>query len=341
MTGIKDVAEAAGVSTATVSRVLSDKPYVSQAVREKVLAVVAELNYRPNRVARSLRAQKSNIIGLIVSDIRNPFFTAVSRAVEDMAYQHKLSVFLCNSDENPDKEKMYLQLMADENVAGVILSPTRQASESFEEIAKLAMPIVVIDRRVNRAAVDNIMIDNVEAAYRIVEHLIAHGHQRIGAIFGIGSTTGRERREGYAGALKAHGLSVSPQLFRFVEARQEAGYKAVQEMLGWAEPPEAIFTSNALLSAGAFRALRENGLVVPEEIAFASFDETTWTPLVEPPITVIAQPTYEIGQTATDLLLKRIEEPDRPTRQIILKSKLVVRQSCGSHPVPPGTGHIG
>lgn len=329
MTSIKDVAEAAGVSTASVSRVLTNKPHVRPEIRAQVMAAVKRLNYRPNRVARSLRVQKSNIIGLIVSDIQNPFFTAVSRAVEDMAYEHAVSVFLCNADEDPKKEKMYLELMRDENVAGVILSPTRQTADSFAEVAKLEIPVVVIDRQIRDVEVDRVLIDNVEAAYRIVKHLIADGHQRIGAMFGLGSTTGRERHEGYLRALKEYGLKPAPELVHYVNARVEEGYQKTRELLDLAQLPDAIFTSNALLSAGAFRALRESKRVIPDEIAFASFDETTWTTLVEPAVTVIEQPTVEIGKTAMDLLLKRIEEPNRPTREVTLKGKLIVRRSCG------------
>ncbi len=331
MMSIKEVAEAAGVSTATVSRVLSDKPHVRPEIRERVLAVIEALNYRPNRVARSLRVQKSNIIGLIVADIQNRFFTSVSRAVEDMAYEHGLSIFLCNTDENPDKEAMYLDLMRDENVAGVILAPTSQVADAFAETVKLDVPIVVIDRRVRGVEVDSVLIDNVEAAYKITEHLLDHGHRRIGAIFGAGSTTGRERREGFMQAFKDRGLKPALELISYVEAREGEGYKATQRLLSLPELPQAIFTTNGLLAVGAFRAIRESKLSVPDQLAFASFDETTWTSLVEPAITVIEQPTYEIGQTATELLLKRLAEPARPTREVILKGKLIVRQSCGQH----------
>ena len=329
MTSIKDVADAAGVSTATVSRVLADKPHVRPEIRNQVLAVVEQLNYRPNRVARSLRAQKSTIIGLIVSDIRNPFFTWVSRAVEDAAYQHGYSLFQCNADEDPDKEAMYLDLMQDENVAGVILSPTRDTADAFSKKVKLDIPMVVIDRRVRGVDVDSVVIDNVEAAHKIISHLIADGHRRIGAMFGMGSTTGRERHDGFRQAFEAHGLDLHPELVSYVNAREEEGYQTTHKLLNLAHPPDAIFTSNAVLSAGAFRALRESGRRIPDDIAFASFDETTWASLVDPAITVIEQPTDEIGQTATELLLNRIEEPDRPTREVILKGKLIVRHSCG------------
>lgn len=328
MPSIKDVAGLAGVSTATVSRVLANKPHVRPQVRERVMAAVEELNYRPNLVARSLRAKRSNTIGLIVADIRNPFFTSVSRAVEDLAYSQALSVFLCNTDESSEKEAIYLNLMRDENVAGVIIAPTQKTANSFVATVKSNIPMVIIDRRVSNVDVDTVLIDNVEAAYRLTEHLILDGHRRIGAIFGSGSTTGRHRRDGFLQALEAHDLEPAPDLIVRVEAREEAGYQAAQQLLKSPPLPDAIMTSNGVLSAGAFRALRESELTIPDDIGFASFDETGWTTLVDPPITIIQQPTYDIGQSATELLLQRIKNPSRPVREIVLKGNLVVRSSC-------------
>ena len=335
MVKIKDVADSAGVSTATVSRVLANKRHVRQEVKERVMKVVNELNYRPNRVARSLRSQKSTIIGLIISDIENPFFQQVSRAVEDAAHEMGYSVMLCNNDENPDKEERYLHLIRDENLAGVILSPTRQTADSFSEKSDLNIPMVVIDRRVSNAAVDNILIDNVQAAHTLTTHLIEHGYRRIGAIFGMGSTTGRERREGFVRALKEHDFQPSTDLVKYANPREEDGFNTTMKMLQLPEPPDAILTSNSLLAAGALRALRESQMAIPEEIALASFDDTTWAKLVVPALTVIEQPTYEIGRTAAELLIKRINDPKRSNREVILKSKLIVRQSCGC-PQSPG-----
>ena len=329
MLKIKDVADAAGVSTATVSRVLANKPHVRKEVKARVLDVVRELKYRPNRVARSLRSRKSTIIGLIVSDIENPFFHQVSRAVEDAAHEQGYSVMLCNNDEDPDKEQRYLHLLGDENLAGVVLSPTRQTADNFSTTSELNIPMVVIDRRVSNFAVDNILIDNVEAAHTLATHLIEHGYRRIGAIFGTGSTTGRERREGFVRALKDKDIKPSSDLIKYANPREKEGFNTTMKLLQLPEPPEAILTSNSLLAAGALGALRESKIVIPEEIAFASFDETTWSKLIVPAITVIEQPTYEIGRTATELLIKRIDDPARSTREITLKSKLIVRQSCG------------
>lgn len=329
MVKIKDVADAAGVSTATVSRVLANKPHVRTEVKERVMEVVSKLGYRPNRVARSLRSRKSSIIGLIVSDIENPFFQQVSRAVEDAAGERGYSVILCNNDEDAGKEKRYLDLIRDENLAGVILSPTRQTTDDFAQTAGLNIPMVVIDRRVSNFEVDNVLIDNVQAAHTLVTHLIEHGHRRIGAIFGIRSTTGRDRRKGFVQALKDHDIKPVNDLVKFANPREEDGFDTAMKLLQIPEPPDAIITSNSLLAAGVLRALRESKITVPDEIAFASFDETTWAQLVVPPLTVIEQPTYEIGRTATEMLIKRIEDPTRSNREVILKAKLIVRQSCG------------
>lgn len=331
MASIKDVAERAGVSTATVSRVLANKAHIRPVLRDRVLVAVEELNYRPNRVARSLRAQRSSAIALIVSDIQNPFFTAVSRAVEDVAYQNGRTVILCNTDEDPAKEALYLDLVRAERVAGVIFSPTLRLAETFGHAMDPAIPLVVIDRRVSGCDVDSVLLDNEDAAYRLVDHLIGHGRRRIGAFFGLGSITGRERRAGYLRALQEHDLPLVPELVHYVDSKPDNGYRAAQKLLALAEAPDALLTGDGLLAAGAFRALHDSRAAIPDDVAFASFDETVWTPLVAPAVTVIEQPTYEIGQVAAELLLRRIEEPTRPAREVILKGKLVVRQSCGAH----------
>src|SRR5438874_1643715 len=183
MTSIKDVVKAAGVSTATVSRVFSNGMHVRPEVRKRVMEAVERLAYRPNLLARSLRSQHSNTIGLIVSDIRNPFFTAVSRAVEDTAYEQEFSLILCNTDENPEKEAIYLNLMHDQNVAGVIFSPTRQTAAKFTD-ANITFPTVIIDRLIHDADVDMVLLDNVDAGYRLTTHLIENGYRRIGALCG-------------------------------------------------------------------------------------------------------------------------------------------------------------
>ena len=332
MARIKDVARRAGVSSATVSRVLAGKPHVRPELRERVWKAVEELGYQPNRVARSLRAQQSKIIGLIISDIQNPFFTSVVRAVEDAAYERGFSVFLCNSDEDPEKEHMYLDLMRAENVAGIIASPTRETADSFQGVLDDAIPVVEIDRRTPSVETDTVLVNNTEAAYNLVSHLIADGHRRIGAVVGVSdATTGRERMEGYVQALTTHGIEVSPDLTIQVLPKEREGYEATQKLLGLPHPPTAIFTGNNLLTIGALKAIQARNLTIPDDVALTGFDEMRWTSLIRPGLTVIEQPTYELGRTAAELLLKRLEDPSRSTREVILKGKLLVRQSCAHH----------
>jgi LacI family transcriptional regulator, fructose operon transcriptional repressor len=324
MTSIKDVAKTAGVSTATVSRVLANNAPIKPETRDRVLKAVADLNYRPNLIARSLRAQKSAKIGLVVSDIRNPFFTAIGRAVEDAAYGQGYSVLMCNTDEDPEKEELYLKLLYDENVAGVIFSPTHQFNISAQTYNQ-KMPFVIIDRAVGSNEVDMVLLDNVTAAYELTEHLISNGCKKLAGLFGDASTTGQERSRGFHKALKDHHLN--PVAAHFISPRIQQGYETAMDLLSQPNRPDAIFTSNSMLTAGAYQAARDSKLNVPTDVAIVGFDETTWGALVDPPITVIAQPTEEIGRTATELLFQRIQEPSRSPKTVILKGSLIARGS--------------
>lgn len=324
MASIKDVAKAAGVSTATVSRVLSNNAPIKPETRERVLKAVADLKYRPNLIARSLRVQKSAKIGLVVSDIRNPFFTAIGRAVEDVAHENGYSVLMCNTDENLEKEELYLKLLSDENVAGVIFSPTHQF-DIHAQTYNQRMPFVIIDRAIDSSDVDMVLLDNFAAAYELTEHLINNGYEKLAGLFGDTSTTGQERSSGFHKALKDHHLN--PVAAHFIAPRIQQGYETTMHLLSQLNHPDAIFTSNSLLTAGAYQAVRDSKLKVPNDVAIVGFDETIWGELVDPPITVIAQPTEEIGRTAAELLFQRIQEPSRSPKIVVLKGSLIERGS--------------
>jgi DNA-binding LacI/PurR family transcriptional regulator len=329
---IKDVARLAGVSTTTVSRVLTNERYVKEEVRNAVREAIARLNYKPSRTARSLRAQKSKIIGLIISDIQNPFFTSLVRAVEDVAYQHKYAVFLCNTDEKSDKEKFYLDLMQGEQVAGVIVSPCYEKDDPCLSLLKAHIPFVIIDRQLTDMDVDTVAVNNVQSAYDLVDHLIADGHTRIGAVLGdLTVTTGRERYEGYVRALAAHNIPLNPLFVRTGVPREETGYCLTEDLLILPEAPTALFTGNSLLTMGAMRAIYGRGMHIPDDIALVAFDEINWMSLVQPALTVVAQPTYELGEAAANLLLSRIQNPARPPQKVIAQGLLTVRQSCAHH----------
>jgi LacI family fructose operon transcriptional repressor len=323
--GIKDVARAAGVSPATVSRTLGNGP-VSAEVRAKVIEAVRSTGYRPNLSARRLRSQDSQTIGLIVADISNPFFTAVARAVEDAAYQAGLRVILCNTDENPEKEAMYLNLMEEERVTGVIFAPTRVTVERLAT-EKPKFPIVLIDRAGNAGWEDAVVLDNRAAATMLVEHMVAQGYRRIAGIFGNASTTGIERCEGFSSAMTRLGLA--PDV-RFVPPSAAASAALLADWLRSPERPEAVMASNGLLLMGVVRAVREAGIRMPEDLAVAGFDNESWTDLVAPGITVVEQPVTAIGQASVKMLLERLQTPGAPGRKLVLRGQCVMRGSTAA-----------
>ncbi|WCM93860.1 LacI family transcriptional regulator [Acidovorax sp. NCPPB 2350] len=324
MASIKDVAQRAGVSTTTVSRVLTTPDAVRAPLRERVEQAIADLAYRPNLAARRLRQRRASLVGLIVSDIRSPFFTDVGRAVEDVAYRHGLRLILCNSDENPAKEQSYLELMADEQASGVILSPTMEGLKRLRPEA-WPFPLVLVDRALEGSRVDRVVLDNHAAARRATEHLLQSGYERIALLAGTHSTTGQQRHAGYAEALAARGLAPHPH---WVAPTREAGEHATARMLASAaDRPDALLATNGLLLLGALQAVQAAGLRTPHDIGIAGFDNNDWTALPAIDVTAVAQPTYDIGRTAAELLLQRMQDPARPARRVVLEGELVVRGS--------------
>lgn len=322
--GIKDVARVAGVSPATVSRVLGNGP-VSGDLRVRVEEALRSTGYRPNLSARRLRSRESRTIGLIVADIRNPFFTALSRAVEDAAYGAGMRVILCNTDENPEREAMYLRFMQEERITGVIYVPTRATAETLHRL-RFEFPVVLVDRSGPPDRYDAVVIDNRAAAAELVGHLAARGRRRIAGFFGNTSLTAVERREGYLAAIAAHGLTAEAHV---IPPTAEAAATALAARLREDSPPDAWIASNSLILLGLLTALRDAGLRVPEDVAVAGFDNEAWTGLVGPGLTVIEQPVAEIGRTAMDLLFERLKRPEMPPRRVVLSGRMVMRGSTG------------
>lgn len=326
---LKDVAERAGVSYATVSRVLANKPHIREETRQRVLQAVQEVGYRPNRIARSLQSQNSRIIGVIVSDIIYDFFPPLVRAIENYVSQHDFALFFCNSDEDPAKEKDSIDLLVEENVAGVIMAPTVEENYAIDCLLDARIPVVTVDRRVkNKATVDSVVIDNAKSAFQLVDHLVKNGYQRIGAVVGSPELyTARERYLGYRQALQQHGIQADPSIIATGMPTADSGYTLTLAMLQTSAPPTALFTSNHLLASGAFKAIRELGLTIPDDVALVTFDNSSWTELVDPGLTVVAQPTTQLGTTAADLLIQRLEDPDRPYQNVVLETEIIIRGS--------------
>ena len=327
---MRDVAHLAGVSTATVSRVLNNHQHISEDTRSKVISAIEQLDYQLNRVARRLRMERTQILGLIISDIANPFFTSVVRGIEDVAYENEYSLLLCNSDEHPAKEELYIRVLMGEKVAGVIISPTDENSTAAKALIESRIPVVAMDRRLCHLDVDTVIVDNVQGAYDAVAHLIRLGHCRIALIGGpVQITTARERQEGYEKALQDYGLPVDETLVRVGDFKQDSGYCTAGELLALDDPPTAIFAANNLMTLGALNAIHEKGLNIPRDVAIVGFDDMPWAPSLDPPLTTISQPTYDMGRTTADLLLKKIADNNRENVEIKLHPTLIVRRSCG------------
>lgn len=326
MTTIIDVARAAGVSTATVSRVLNNHPQVDPRLAMAVRKAAKDLGYRPSRVARSLRTRTSRVWALLISDIRNPFFTDMVRGIEDVAYAAGYSVILCNAEEDPGKEASYLELAVAESVGGVILTPTTTSTD-LTALRDAGIPAVLVDRTVEDQGVDSVMIDNAGGARRAIAHLIDGGYRRIACITGpLDKTTGSGRYAGYRSALRAAGLDLDESLVQVANFREAGGRAAMQELLR-GEPPDAVFVANNLMTIGALHAIAEAGLDVPCQIAVIGFDDMSWATLLRPALTTVAQPTYDLGVETGRLLRSRIEGYAGAARTVTLSPELRIRES--------------
>jgi LacI family transcriptional regulator len=324
---ISDVAARAGVSTATVSRALNGKPTVDPDLVARVRAAAAELGYQPNGPARNLRRQEAAVVALIISDVENPFFTAVARGVEDVAHEVGYSVVLCNSDESADKENRYIDVAIQERVAGVILSPSGTTT-SVAKLADRGTPYVAVDRPLPGQDSDVVLVDTRVAAREATTHLIAQGYERIGCITGpTGVRTADDRLTGYRDGLRAAKRRSTPKLVRRSEYKAAGARRAALDLLSHPEPPDALLIANSAMAVGVLQALQEHGIRAGRDVGLVAFDDAPWAELVDPPLTVVAQPAYEIGTVAARLLLARIADNTRPSTTTTLGARLIQRAS--------------
>jgi LacI family transcriptional regulator len=285
------------------------------------------LGYRPDRQARSLRTRATTVLGLIISDIQNPFFTAIARGVEDAASARGFSVVLANADEDLAKEQRYLEVAAAERMAGVVLSPATATRTRIDVLRDRHIPLVTIDGRIRTAAVDSVTVDNREAAREAVAHLIEQGCRHIGVISGrMDVSTTDERFAGYQDALRAAGLLPDPGLCVRGGSRVECGRAAATRLMAREPRPDGLFIADNLMTVGAIGALNDLGVRCPDDVALAGFDDSSRIGL-GPPLTLVEQPTYDIGRTATELLLRRIAGEAFDVRDIVLPATLRIRDS--------------
>jgi len=331
MVNIKDVAKLAGVAPITVSRVMNNSGSVNPATRERVQKAIDELHYVPNILAQSLRSKQTHTIALLLSDITNPFWTTIARGVEDAAAEKGFHTILCNTDEDSKKEATYLNLLLQRRVDGIIIAPTTNDKLRLTALKRHQLPCVLIDRRVDGFKSDVVCGDSWGGAELLTEHLINLGHRHIALVNGPSSISSAvERAEGYRAALCKHHLPIEEELFIQGEFKQASGYQMVKRLIECELQPTAIFAANNLIAVGALQALREMGLRVPDDMALVCFDDIPYASAIEPFLTVVAQPAYEMGKTAAALLMERLAATRNiRTREVVLAPELIVRQSCG------------
>lgn len=307
MATIRDVAKLAGVSVATVSRVLNKSGYVNIETEQKVSLAIQKLKYEPNDVARGLANKKTTTIALILPDITNPFFPELSRAVEDVARMHGYTVILCNSDGHADKEKSYIEILKQKYVSGIIFASHQLNDYDVEHLKKNNLPFVVLDRAPSQGACSVICSKNIEGAKLAVQHLLAVGCKKIAHIYGPQEIkTARDRLIGYEESVKDFSW-YKPTLMVPGNFRLDGGMSAAKILMERHPDVDGIFVGNDLMAVGVLKTLLRLGINVPEQVAICGFDGIYLAEAVEPELTTIAQPIYEMGALAAKLLIKRIE----------------------------------
>jgi LacI family transcriptional regulator len=329
---IKELAARLGISITTVSRVLNGKAdtyRISPATSKKVLDAAREFNYRPNRIARGLRLEKTETLGLIIPDIANPFFASIAKTIESETRRQGYSLILCDSLDDIKTEIELLDLLAGRKVDGIILAPVGQSGKHIEEFKKRGISIVIIDRYLNDTSIPFITTDNYSGALDAVEHIISRGHRDIACIRGTrGISVNDDRLRGYKDALNKHNIPVDDNMVLGDDFGEENGYIQTRILLSREKIPTAIFAFSNLISLGVLRALSEMGLHIPEDISLVSFDDQPYSAFLASPMTTVEQMKEEIARIAVNVLLENIRTGDNNKKiNIMLKPKLIIRNS--------------
>ncbi|MDP9351548.1 MAG: substrate-binding domain-containing protein [Chloroflexota bacterium] len=302
-----------------------------------MLSAVDKLNYRPDMLARSLRTRSTSTIGLIINDIRNPFYSAVVEGVEDTAIAAGYTVMLCSIREDPAREVEYLQLLRDKGADGIIFAPTRHSRAEIHALLHANVPLVQFDRQLPELPASAVVMNNEQSAYQLVGHLIERGHTDIAlATYSLGQLSILERERGYRRALDEAGIASREENICRAGLGQDEVAQLLRELLARAAPPTALVAANNRIGVAALKVIKELDLSVPHDIAVAAFDDIELFSLHDPPITAVAQNAYQIGQRAAELLLAKVRSPQAPSEVITIDAELIVRESTSrcSRPRP-------
>ncbi|TCO77471.1 LacI family DNA-binding transcriptional regulator [Marinisporobacter balticus] len=327
---IKDIAKFAGVSTATVSKVINHKDEnISQPTREKILNIMKEYNYIPNTAARSLVTKKTKTIGLVIPDIRNPFFHELARGAEDKANEEGYNIIFCNTDDRIEKEEKYVSMLIEKMVDGIIFTAASKRMNEFEHLRNNRVPIILVDRDIDLKDIKGkITVDNCLGAYEGVKHLLSCGYKNIIFLSGPLSThPSIERLKGYKRALEEFHIPYKEENIFEGTYQSGWGYETVKMLLKKHIDFDALFCGNDLIAIEAVKALKEAGIKVPKEVGIVGFDDIYMATLVDPELTTIRQPSYEIGYSAVEMLINILEKKVKTKEKVVLNTELIIRKS--------------
>ncbi len=328
---IKDIAKEANVSIATVSRVINNKSEgVGKETREKIRKIIKDLNYYPNRVARGMVTKQSNILGLILPDISNPFFPDLVRGVEDTASKSGYNIVLCNADNNKDKEASYIRVLKENNAAGIFyISVIKKNDNNLKLLVDGKIPFVLMDRRINIENVPKVYTDNVTGMYEMADYLIKNGHRRIAYISGPKHNSSSDQRlKGYKKALSDTGITIDPDIIKVGDYKLESGRQHMQALIDEGNNFTAVACANDMMAVGALEVLKHKGIKVPQEISITGYDDIFMASVTSPKLTTVAQPKYKMGCIAAELLIKLVQGRQISRKEIILKPSLAIRESA-------------
>jgi DNA-binding LacI/PurR family transcriptional regulator len=327
---IVDIAKRLRISPSTVSRALSNHPDIRKETKEKVGKIAKELHYSPNPIAKSLKSSRSTTIGVLVPEIKHDFFSSAISGIEEVAYQSGYTIILCQSNESYEREVVNTNALMRYRVAGVIVSISQSTKngDHFLDLLRRKVPLVFFDRACAQVPASKVVIDDYKSAFDAVQYLIGKGYKRIAHFAGPKELDiCANRLKGYAEALKEHGLRSCDGLIRYGGLHERDGYTLMDSLLGEKELPDAIFAVNDPVAIGAFQRIKEAGLKIPDQIAIMGFSNNKITALVDPPMTTIDQPSFEMGRKAAEILIKSIEEEVIEPKTLVLEAKLIVRGS--------------
>jgi LacI family transcriptional regulator len=323
------------VSLATVSRVLNSSGYVKEETKEIVMQAMKELNYTPSAIARSLSKNEPNVIGIVVPDINNPFFGQVIKGISALADKNNLNIIFCDADENMNKEIRALHMLKQQRIRGLIITPTSDQNEFNGEylalLESLNVPVVLIDRDVKYSDFDGVFLDSIKGAYEAVECFIQRGHRKIAIIAGpTTSKPGRDRLRGYKKALTMNRIPIDENYIFYGDFKLQSGYDITKKILALKDRPTAIFVSNNMMNLGCIKALKEEGINIPKDMALIGFDEIELLDILGMNISIVSRPMAKMGESAMEILLERLNEKQKKQQQckrIILSPELVLKGS--------------